>query len=193
MNWAALADAFLNLRAEWQLLLLLVLFIWLLRLLDAVFLKDRLKQAYGLKPRRRFQLRSLVFSPFLHSNRSHLFHNTIPLLIYGGLVGLYGWEVFLLVTGVCILVEGTATWLLGEDGNHLGISGLIFGYFGFTLVNGIFAQDGAAMLLGVLTGFMGRRAFAMLFARGSTISTSGHLFGFAAGIFSYWLVNYLQM
>src|SRR5947209_7587456 len=98
--------------------------IQLLNLLPFVWL-DR----FGIQPRTLRGLVGILFAPFLHAGVGHLIANTIPFLILGGIVLLGGRRLFWNVTGFVILAGGLGVWLFaGSHTNHIGASGLIFGY-----------------------------------------------------------------
>jgi membrane associated rhomboid family serine protease len=87
------------------------------------------------------------------------------------------------VTIFVALVGGFGVWLFaGKFTNHIGASGLIFGYLGFVLARGFFEKSltwiliaGAVLVLygGLLIGVLPIH---------TGVSWQGHLFGFLAGI-----------
>ena len=116
-----------------------------------------------------------------------------------GLVGVgivLGWLVmvrrmndFIIVTMVTVLISGLGTWLIGPTNSvHLGASGLIFGYFGFLLLRSYFDRSFSSIALALLVFFLyGGLIWGVLpFEAG--ISWQGHLFGFAGGGFSAYLL-----
>jgi membrane associated rhomboid family serine protease len=81
-------------------------------------------------------------------------------------------------------VGGFAVWLFGARySNHLGASGLIFGYLGFLLARGFFERSAMWMLVSFIMLVLLWRVllFGVLPLRAG-ISWEGHLFGFLAGI-----------
>ena len=85
------------------------------------------------------------------------------------------------MTVTAIVVGGGLTWLLAAFGNHIGASGVVFGYFGAILGAAVFERRiralGAALIaLGfyssLIAGLVPQEA----------ISWEGHLFGMAAGV-----------
>ncbi|MBK1854915.1 rhomboid family intramembrane serine protease [Verrucomicrobiaceae bacterium 5K15] len=169
------------------LLLGLVALAWGLEGIDFVFrgFLDR----FGIQPRAIASLPGILFAPFLHLGFTHLISNTVPFLILGSLVLVGGRKAFLSASLFIIVVGGAALWLFGPSHtNHIGASGLIFGYLGFLLTRGIVGKSGfwivvsigiillyGGMLRGVLPGQPG-------------ISWQGHLFGFVAGMLAAWMM-----
>lgn len=158
-----------------------ILTLWLLELLDSLLLKGRLNRL-GIRPRRLIGLRGIIFAPLLHGNLSHLAANTIPLLVLGWLIMLNGLNTFLTVTAIVWVISGLGTWLLGGyNTNHIGASGLVFGYFGYLLLRGYFDQSFSAITIAVLVGLIyGSMLWGVLpIHRGK--SWQSHLFGFVGG------------
>ena len=130
---------------------LFVIALWIIHFLDTVLLHSRLKQRYGLRPRSRFSLLSILISPFLHVDRKHLAANSIPFFVLGSLVLVQGQPVFWLTTALIVLIAGLGIWLFGKKNTqHMGASGLILGYFGFTLASVFFGPDLATIIVAIV-------------------------------------------
>jgi membrane associated rhomboid family serine protease len=166
--------------------------IYVLRFLDGIFLKNRLANNFGVRPRQNFNLFRFISHAFLHSNRGHLFGNSFSLLILGGLTMLFDAYYFWLTTLLIIVIGGFGIWLFGQSKtNHIGVSGLILGYFGFTLSRGFFEVNSAAFLLAFIIGGAILGLFPSIFPRQPGISKAGHFFGFIGGIFAAWFTHWL--
>ena len=138
---------------------------------------------FGIRPRSVAGLAGIVCAPFLHAGFGHLLANSIPFVLLGGIVLLGGRRVFWRVTIFVTLLGGLAVWLFaGRFTNHIGASGLIFGYLGFLLARGIFEKSAAWMIaaVAILIAY-GGLLFGVLPGRAG-VSWQGHLFGFLAGI-----------
>lgn len=175
-------------------------FVGLLYLIEAVDQLDghRLDR-YGIRPLHTEGLWGVLFAPMLHANWSHLLANTGPALVLGFLLTLAGLSRFLAATAIVWLVGGLGTWLIGNVGSacgptdHIGASGLIFGWLSFLVVFGWFTRSfwqiaiGVVVLLvygGVLWG-----AVPVLNTCGG-VSWQGHLSGALAGVLAaYWLAG----
>ena len=85
----------------------------------------------GVQPRTLVGLIGVLVHPVLHASFGHLLVNTVPFAVLGGLVAMRGRDEFLELSLFVALVEGVALWLFGRSGAiYVGVSGLIFGYFG---------------------------------------------------------------
>jgi membrane associated rhomboid family serine protease len=154
---------------------------WVVEILDLLpFLHlDR----HGIHPRTVSGLPGIVTAPFLHSDFTHLVLNSLPFVILGGTVLLSGVRVFWGVTIFITLVGGFGVWLFAQKfSNHIGASGLIFGYLGFLLARGVFEKSWTSILIAcaILIGY-GGLLFGVLPGQAG-VSWQSHLFGFLAGI-----------
>ncbi|MEO0459086.1 MAG: rhomboid family intramembrane serine protease [Cyanobacteria bacterium P01_A01_bin.114] len=155
--------------------------LWGLELIDSILLRGALDQ-FGIRPRRLRGLPGIVLAPLLHGDLKHLAANTGPLVVLGWFILWQGVDVFVIVTGVSALISGLGVWLLGGPRtNHLGASGVVFGYFGFLLWRGYFEQSAVAIALAAITGLLYGSLIwgALPVQRGK--SWQGHLFGFIGG------------
>lgn len=169
-----------------------VLALWIIYVVDSTLLNDVLKKRYSIQPRARFNLASMLIAPFIHVNRQHLAANSIPLFILGSLVLIQGQAAFWLATAIIILVAGLGVWFFGKSNTrHMGASGLILGYFGYTLSNLFFAPDLATLIVAIVVGvlYLGLIWQVVPFKEG--VSTMGHLFGFLGGILAAWVMALL--
>ncbi|MGZ4515901.1 MAG: rhomboid family intramembrane serine protease [Mycobacterium sp.] len=151
----------------------------------------------GIRPLEADGLWGIVFAPVLHANWQHLMANTIPLLVLGFLMALAGLSRFVWATAIVWILGGFGTWLIGDMGSscgptdHIGASGLIFGWLAFLLVFGIFVRRFADIVIGlvVLLAYGGVLLGAMpVLGRCGGVSWQGHLCGAIAGVVAaYWL------
>ena len=152
---------------------------WLVEIIDTVVLDDWL-QGGGIHPRRADGLDGIVWAPLLHSDFAHVFSNAVPLLVMGGLVSVRGFRYWAVVTGSIVVVGGFFTWLLAGGSNHVGASGVVFGYFGALLSAAWFERKAAALGAALLAIFLYSGLVAGLVPQDG-LSWEGHLFGFIAG------------
>ena len=168
-------------KAHAVLLLSLLGFMWAIEILDLLpFVHlDR----SGIRPRTFAGLAGIVFAPLLHDGFAHLLANSFPFIILGGIVLLGGRRLFWRVTLFVMLAGGLGVWLFaGPSTNHIGASGLIFGYLGFLLARGWFEKSLPWMLAAgaILVGY-GGLLFSVLPIHAG-VSWQSHLFGFLAGV-----------
>lgn len=154
---------------------------WALEILD-LFLGGALNQ-FGIRPHSLIGLRGILFAPFLHGNFFHLIANTVPFVILGWFVMLHRTSDFFRVTAIVMLISGLGVWLFAPSfTNHIGASGVVFGYLGFLLFRGYFERSFSSIVLSVIVGLLyGSMIWGVLPIRYG-ISWQGHLFGFIGGI-----------
>ena len=170
-----------TIKAHAGLLLSLLGIMWAVEILDLLPFVHL--DSFGIRPRSLAGLAGIIFTPFLHDGFGHLIANTFPFVILGGIVLLGGLGVFWRVTLFVTLVGGLGVWLCaGRLTNHIGASGLIFGYLGFLLARGVFEKSLPWMLAAcaVLIAY-GGLLFSVLPIHAG-VSWQGHLFGFLAGV-----------
>lgn len=140
---------------------------------------------YGIRPRGVDGLwPGMVSAPFLHVSNVHLLNNLVVLAVLGGMAALVaGNKRFLVATAFIVLAGGALTWVIARSGSHIGASGLVFGYFGFLVGQGLFRQSLLTLVVAVaVTFFYGANIFfGIVFPRGCT-SWEAHLAGALAGL-----------
>ena len=140
-----------------------VVLLWVIEAFDAV--SGHRLDSNGIRPLETDGLAGILFAPLLHSNWEHLMANTVPALVLGFLVTLAGLSRFVFATAIIWLVGGLGTWLIGNVGaqcpyigvrcetNHIGASGLIFGWLTFLIVFGFFTRKVWQIVVGVVVLF----------------------------------------
>ena len=158
---------------------------WLVEVIDAGILNDAW-QKQGIQPRRQSGLDGIAFAPFLHVGFGHLIGNSVPFLILGGLVALRGPSAWVRVTLTIVILGGGLTWLLAGGGtNHVGASGIVFGYFGFLITAAVRERKFTSIVAAAITLLL-YSGFVWGVVPEEGISWEGHLFGAVAGGIAAW-------
>lgn len=172
---------------------LLVLFLWVLHLVDSLLLRGAMRERFGIRPRSRFNALSILLSPLLHVSVAHLAANSVPFFILGTLVLLDGQATFWLVSAV-IVGGGVGTWLFGRPNTrHVGASGLILGYFGYLLASVFLAPDLATIVVAVIVAFLYLGLLWQVLPLKKGVSVAGHFFGFLGGVIAAGLLALLEV
>lgn len=168
----------------------LVAVLWIVELFDWLVLRGAL-DGLGIQPRTLSGLQAIVVAPWLHAGFGHLFANTIPLVVLGWFVMMRRTTDFFIVALASLLMSGLGIWFFGGSSTiHLGVSGVIFGFFGYLLARGYYERSIVAIVLAVIAFLVyGGMVWGMLpLQRG--VSWQGHLFGFVGGaLVAYWQVR----
>ncbi|MDH3302776.1 MAG: rhomboid family intramembrane serine protease [Acidimicrobiia bacterium] len=157
-----------------------IVVIWAVEIFDTFIFGSNLQRG-GIQPREAEGLDGILWAPFLHNDWGHVFSNSAPIAILGGLVAIRGRARWLTVTIVGALLGGGLTWLLGGSGNHIGASGVVFAYFGALLGAAWFERRPAA-LAPALVAIMLYYGLIVGLVPQAGISWEGHLFGVIAGL-----------
>ena len=163
-------------------LLVLVGVMWLVHAIDAFLPVGVSAAGHGIVPRTWDGLWSIPVAPLIHADWDHLMANTIPLLVLGALVLLRGLHEFIFVTLFTAIVSGLGIWLFGTgNAQHVGASGVIFGYFGYLVFRSAFDRklSSAVITLGVAILYGTAMVFSLV--PSEQVSWSGHFFGFVGG------------
>ncbi|RJQ76398.1 rhomboid family intramembrane serine protease [Pseudonocardiaceae bacterium YIM PH 21723] len=145
---------------------------------------------HGIVPRTADGIQGVLFAPLLHAGWDHLITNTFPLLLFGWLALAAGVREWLWVTALIWLGGGAATWLFAAShSNHIGASGVIFGWLTFLLTRGIFNLSYKQIFVSLfLLFYWGGVLWGVLPGR-PEISWQGHLFGALFGILAAWFAR----
>jgi membrane associated rhomboid family serine protease len=112
--------------------------VWLLQLANS---GDHyaLSRDYGIASGDLGTLPDIFVAPLLHWSWAHIESNSGPLFVFGFLAAYRGVARFLGLTLLIAVTSGLAVWFLERgDAETVGASGLIFGYFGYVVVRGLF-------------------------------------------------------
>ena len=124
----------------------------------------------------------IVTAPLLHANLEHIVSNSLPGALFAYLVGYSGKRVFWEVTGLVVLIGGLGTWLLGGVGtNHIGASGLVYGWLTYLIVRGFFNRSLSQILTGLVLGFFYSGLIYGVLPGTEGVSWQAHLFGAVGG------------
>lgn len=148
---------------------------------------------WGIYPRSIQGLLGIISAPWLHHSLYHLISNSVPFVILGTLVQWQNPGNFWRITILIIIGGGIGTWLFGSAGNHLGASGLVFGYWAYLITSAYYQRTFKAIAVAVITILLyGGLLFGLLDLR-THISWTGHIFGMIAGFFAAkWCVSHAR-
>lgn len=150
----------------------------------------------GIRPLETDGLSGIVFAPLLHANWGHLVANTVPALVLGFLVTLAGISRFIYATAIVWILGGFGTWVIGNVGappgvetNHIGASGLIFGWLTFLIVFGFFTRHVWQIVVGLVVLFVYGGVLFGVLPGTFGVSWQGHLCGAVAGVVAAYLLS----
>lgn len=170
-----------------QFLIPIILIIWITNTIN--WLLDYQLNQHGLLPRDPTTLYGIATAPFLHANLYHLMNNTITFFFLGLVVALYNksnHNQLLRLTIFAAFWGGLLTWTFGRPAIHIGLSGVIFGYWGFITINGFFEKSIKSLLISILAIFSYGGMIFGIIPSSPEVSFESHFFGAVSGVmYSY--------
>ncbi|WP_139826716.1 rhomboid family intramembrane serine protease [Mycobacterium florentinum] len=190
-------------RPDWMVggatVLCFVVLLWVIELWDS--LTNHRLDANGIRPLETDGLWGILVAPLLHANWDHLIANTVPALVLGFLMVLAGLARFIVATAIVWILGGFGTWLIGNVGmhcpyvgvhcesNHIGASGLIFGWLAFLIVFGFFTRKVWEIVVGIIVLFVYGGVLLGVLPVTPGVSWQGHLCGAIAGVVAAYLLS----
>jgi membrane associated rhomboid family serine protease len=155
-----------------------------IELLDYWLANDLVRQG-GIRPRHVGGLDGVVFAPLLHVSFTHLYGNSVPLILLGTFVLAAGARPFIASTLFIMVFSGLGVWLVGDPNSVVvGASAVIFGYLGLLLARGFIERRWWHLWVALVAGLLyGWQITGLLpGAVDPRVSWEGHLFGFVGGM-----------
>ena len=158
-----------------------VTLMWLVKITEAL-LEINLS-GFGIYPLTLKGLTGIFFSPFIHSNFSHLFNNSLPLFFLATALFYFYSEVALKVFGWTYLLTGLLVWVAGREAWHIGASGLVYGLASFLFFSGIIRRYFRLIALSLLIVFLyGSMVWGIFPGIYKNVSWESHMLGFFSGV-----------
>lgn len=149
----------------------------------------QLTAEYGIIPHDVGRLPEIFTAPFLHFSWAHIEGNSGPLFIFGFLAAYRGVRKFLGVTLFVIITSGLGAWIFESSGSlGAGASGVVFGYFGYIIVRGLFDRHLIDLMLGLVMALCFAYQFSVLLPQ-QGIGWQAHIGGVVGGVAAGWLLR----
>ncbi|MEV6014503.1 rhomboid family intramembrane serine protease [Streptomyces sp. NPDC051997] len=147
-----------------------------------------LSRDYGVVSGDVTTLPDIVTAPFLHWSWAHIESNSGPLFVFGFLAAYRGVARFLGLSLLVAVTSGLVVWFFERgDVDTVGASGLIFGYFGYVVVRGIFDRHLIDTLIGVVMAASFAYMLTVAVPGTPGVSWLGHLGGLIGGLAGAWI------
>ncbi|MEV0180098.1 rhomboid family intramembrane serine protease [Streptomyces sp. NPDC050625] len=164
-----------------------LLAVWLVQLINYAD-HYSLSRDYGVMSGDLGTLPDILIAPFLHWSWAHIESNSGPLFVFGFLAAYRGVVRFLGLSLLVAVTSGLMVWFLEGSGvETVGASGLIFGYFGYVVVRGLFDRHLIDTLIGVVMGASFAYMLTVAVPGTPGVSWLGHLGGLIGGLAGAWL------
>jgi membrane associated rhomboid family serine protease len=164
--------------------ILLVILLWGIFLMDRYYHLELYK--LGLKPSSSEGLKGIVLMPFIHGQKdfSHIINNSVPTLVLMSTLIYFYRSIAHYVLLFIWLGTGLLLWLLVGESNsyHIGISGVIYGLFGFLFMSGFLRRYLPLQAISLFVVFVYGSLVWGIFPGEPGISWQGHFLGLMVGV-----------
>ena len=169
-----------RLRHSFRLATAFAALLWIIKIVEMMFHLELVR--YGVFPLQASGLMGILMGFLIHGSWSHLFANTLPIIILGTAL-LYGYpRSAKLVLAAVWLGSGLGVWLFAREAYHIGASGLTFGVMFFLFMIGILRWDKRAIALSMIIFFLYGSMIWGIFPLKPGISFESHFFGAVIGV-----------
>jgi membrane associated rhomboid family serine protease len=140
---------------------------------------------FGVEPRKISGLVGIIFMPLIHSDSdfSHIINNSGPTFILLCALIYFYHEIALKVFIWSWLLTGVFVWLLGKNGFHIGMSGVIYALASFLFTSGVLRKYLPLQAISMMVVFLYGSMVWGILPMEEKISWEGHLSGMVIGIF----------
>ncbi len=146
---------------------------------------------HGIIPRKLFGLKGILMAPLLHGSIGHLVSNTVPFLALTTIIFVLYKRVAYGSFFIIYILTGFLVWIFGKDANHIGASGIVYGFVAFIFWSGIFRKNKKAIVLSLIVLVVYSSYFLGIVPGKEGISWESHLLGGVAGIITAFLFRSL--
>ena len=157
-----------------------ILSIWLIYWIEIRFGYNF--NSYGILPREIKGLRGIFFSPFIHSDASHLSNNSVPLFVLLASLFYFYRQIAHKVLIYGTLLSGLICWCIARGSYHIGASGIIYLLFSFIFFSGIIRKHYRLIAMSLVVIFLYGSMIWFILPTEDRISWEGHLAGFIVGL-----------
>ena len=135
----------------------------------------------GIYPRTVDGLQGILFSPFIHGSREHLFSNLAALPVLLSLLTMLNPERYVKIFSFLYIITGLAVWIFARQSYHIGASGIIYAVASYIFFSGIVSdKKGSAAVSLLVVLIYGGMVWGVL-PNDPHISWESHLAGGVAG------------
>ncbi|WP_061014954.1 rhomboid family intramembrane serine protease [Photobacterium leiognathi] len=169
----------------WKEIFLVILSVWVISFIAFIInhIFNGVLNNYGLLPRHVTHISNIVVYPFIHGSWTHLFFNLSSFTLLALGVGVNGVARLLNVILLCWLLGSISVWLFGRISYHVGLSGIIYGIWGYLLIYGLVLRSLLSLIITFLVMIYFSSMIWGVFPMNYQVSFESHLFGAITGGF----------
>ena len=159
---------------------LFLLVMWLVKFIELQFNVSAI--SLGVYPQRLTGLKGIFFSPFIHKDLMHLFNNSYPILLLGGLLFSIYRQIAFKIFIWLFFISGFWLWIIGRPSFHIGASGIVYALASFLFISGLICKNPRLAASSCIVIFLYGSMIWGIFPSKESVSWESHLTGFIAGI-----------
>ena len=159
----------------------ILMVIWGVFLIDEQFGLEL--RRFGNRPLKTDGLAGILAMPLLHGHFQRLCGNTVSFFSLNALLLYFYRNLGFKVLGWSWLATGCLLWLSGADGNHIGLSGVIYSLSAFLFFSGLIRQAPRLIRVSMVVAFLYGSIVWGVFPIEVGVSWQGHLSGAVVGSF----------
>jgi len=137
----------------------------------------------GIYPRSVQGLIGILCAPFLHGSWWHFASNMLPFAVLSWLICQYSVKRFYTVFIFTALIGGLLVWAFGRSSFHVGLSGAIYGLWGFILCYGVVKRSFKSIVIALVVAVLYSGFIWGVLPQRFHVSFESHLFGALSGFF----------
>ncbi|MFT4780199.1 MAG: membrane associated rhomboid family serine protease [Flavobacteriales bacterium] len=160
--------------------LFFLLIIWVIWWIEYEF-GHRLSK-WGTQPRTLRGAIGIITTPFLHGSLEHISGNTFSFVTLSSFLIFFYRSIAFKVLGLLYVCSGILLWLIAFGGNHIGVSGVIYGLASFLFFSGVLRRDPQLLRVSLAVAFIYGSIVWWVLPIDASISWEGHLAGSVIGI-----------
>ncbi|MDG1779768.1 MAG: rhomboid family intramembrane serine protease [Flavobacteriales bacterium] len=137
---------------------------------------------WGTRPRTLRGLIGIITTPFLHGSFEHISGNSLSFVSLSTFLIFFYRSIAFKVITLLYILSGILLWTIAFGGNHIGVSGVIYGLASFLFFSGIFRRNQQLLRVSLAVAFIYGSIVWWVLPIDPNISWEGHLAGSIVGI-----------
>lgn len=140
---------------------------------------------YGIQPRTLDGLTGIITSIVIHTSFSHIFFNSLGFTVLTYFILKKHPKHYMSTFFISLTLTGILVWLFAKSGSHVGISGIVYAFSTFVIINSVITFNRDVLVSGIVAAIV----MLMIYSGAQpiddgTVSWESHFFGIIAGLFS---------
>lgn len=148
---------------------------------------------WGIHPRELAGLLGILLAPLWHADLEHLASNLLPLALLIAVAAQVHPSFWRSALVAIWLGGGLLVWIVARPANHLGASGLVYGFSALLIVGALVRRQRSAFAAALVALFLNQGLAWGLVPVNSAISYEAHACSFAVGALAAWAYRHRDL